>query len=400
YLESVAGREFRVASPSFFQVNVDQASQLIEVVRATAGLSGNEVLLDAYTGVGTFAILLAPFASQVYAIEESSAAVEDARQNAAGIENLEFLLGKTEDVLSDLPCPPDVVIVDPPRAGCQAAALEKLLELKAPKLVYVSCDPETLARDLKLLCAGSYSVVQIQPLDMFPQTQHVECVALLEYSAGGSPLILASGSPRRRELLTELGLKFEVRPSNAPEEQKEGETAEEMVERLSRDKAMVVASDLTEGFVIGADSTVVLKGRSIGKPEDEADARRMLVELRGTEHQVTTGLTVINAADGRSLTDHMTAEIVMRDFSNTEMEQSIASGTPMDKAGAYAVQDTEFRPATVRSGCYTNVVGLPLCRLMEMLEELGFQRPPALNSEVGSRCLGYCPFSDIAENPR
>ena len=400
YLESVAGREFRVASPSFFQVNVDQASQLIEVVRATVGLSGNEVLLDAYTGVGTFAILLAPFASHVYAIEESSAAVEDARQNAAGVENLEFLLGKTEDVLADLPRRPDVVILDPPRAGCQASALEKLLDLKAPKLVYVSCDPETLARDLKLLCAGSYSVVQIQPLDMFPQTQHVECVALLEYSAGGSPLILASGSPRRRELLTELGLRFEVRPSNAPEEQLEGETAEEMVERLSRDKAMVVASDLTEGFVIGADSTVVLKGRSIGKPEDEADARRMLVELRGTEHQVTTGLTVINAADGRSLTDHMTAEIVMRNFSDTEMEQSIASGTPMDKAGAYAVQDAEFRPATLRSGCYTNVVGLPLCRLMEMLEELGFQRPQALNSEVGSRCLGYCPFSDIAENPR
>ena len=200
--------------------------------------------------------------------------------------------------------------------------------------------------------------------------------------------------------MTELGLRFEVRPSNAPEEQKEGETAEEMVERLSRDKAMVVASDLTEGFVIGADSTVVLKGRSIGKPEDEADARRMLVELRGTEHQVTTGLTVINAADGRSLTDHMTAEIVMRNFSDAEMERSIASGTPMDKAGAYAVQDEAFRPATLRSGCYTNVVGLPLCRLMEMLEELGFQRPPALNSEVGSRCLGYCPFSDIAENPR
>ncbi|MCY4366883.1 MAG: 23S rRNA (uracil(1939)-C(5))-methyltransferase RlmD [Chloroflexi bacterium] len=396
YQESVSGRAFRVASPSFFQVNVDQAAQLIEVVRNTVGLSGNEVLLDAYTGVGTFAVLLAPFARQVYAIEESSAAVEDARQNAAGVENLGFLLGKTEDVLADLPQSPDIVILDPPRAGCQPSALAKLLDLKAPKIVYVSCDPETLARDLKVLCADSYSVVHIQPVDMFPQTQHVECVAVLTLSSS-SPLILASGSPRRRELLTELGLKFEVRPSNAPEEQIEGETAEEMVQRLSRDKAMVVAADLTEGFVIGADSTVVLEGRSIGKPEDEEDARRMLMELRGTEHQVTTGLTVVNVATGRLLTEYMTAEIVMRNFTEEEMEQSIASGTPMDKAGAYAVQDTEFRPATLQGGCYTNVVGLPLCRLMEMLEELGYEALPDLKSDVGSHCLGSCPFRGCGE---
>lgn len=399
YQESVAGREFRVASPSFFQVNVDQAAQLIEVVRNNVGLSGDEVLLDAYTGVGTFAVLLAPFARQVYAIEESSAAVEDARRNAAGVENLEFLLGKTEDVLADLPQHPDVVILDPPRAGCQPSALARLLDLKVPKLVYVSCDPETLARDLKVLCADSYSVVQIQPLDMFPQTQHVECVAVLTLSNSISPLILASGSPRRRELLTELGLTFEVRPSNAPEEQLEGENAVEMVRRLSRDKAMVVAADLTGGFVIGADSTVVLDGRSIGKPEDEEDARRMLTELRGTEHQVTTGLTVVNVATGHSLTDHMTAEIVMRNFTDEEMERSIASGTPMDKAGAYAVQDTVFHPATLQGGCYTNVVGLPLCRLMEMLQKLGYQGPTELNSGVGGQCLGYCPFRDYEGSP-
>ena len=397
YLESIDGRQFRVASPSFFQVNIDQTSRLIEVVREAVNLSGTEVLLDAYTGVGTFAALLAPFVKQVYAIEESSAAVADARENAAGIENVEFLLGKTEDVLTDLPHPPDVVILDPPRAGCQPSALEKLLSLKAPRLVYVSCDPETLARDLKVLCAERYAIDQIQPLDMFPQTHHVECVAVLTLKQTPPALVLASGSPRRRELLAEMGLDFLVQPSNAPEQQQEGETAEDMVRRLSRDKAMTVAAGLTDGYVIGADSTVVLDGRAIGKPEDEDDARRMLRELRGTEHQVTTGLTVVNVATGQHLTDHMTAEIVMRDFTDAEMEASIASGTPMDKAGAYAVQDTVFRPATVQDGCYTNVVGLPLCRMMEMLRELGYQPPAELPASVGSRCLGFCPFRDSGE---
>ena len=122
YRESVSGHEFRVASPSFFQVNVDQASQLIETVREALALGGEEVILDAYTGVGTFAVLLAPHAKKIYAIEESSAAVADARENAAGIPNVEFLLGKTEDVLAELPERPDVVILDPPRAGCQASA--------------------------------------------------------------------------------------------------------------------------------------------------------------------------------------------------------------------------------------------------------------------------------------
>ena len=393
YTESVADREFRVASPSFFQVNIDQAAQLIEVVGEAVNLSGSEVLLDAYTGVGTFAILLAPFVEKVFAIEESSAAVADAKKNASGIENVHYLLGKTEEVLSDLPEPPDVVILDPPRAGCQPSAIEHLAKLRSPKVVYVSCDPETLARDLKLLCAHSYAIEQIQPLDMFPQTHHVECVAVLSLKETMPPLILASGSPRRRELLTELGLQFEVMPSNAPEEQLDGESAQEMVQRLSRDKAMVVAVQLNEGFVIGADSTVVLNGRSIGKPEDEDDARKMLRELRATEHQVTTGLTVVNVATGLSLTDHMTAEVVMRDFTDEEMEESIASGTPMDKAGAYAVQDTAFRPAALKGGCYTNVVGLPLCRLMEMLEELGYPAPSDLPESVGRQCLGNCPLA-------
>lgn len=394
YWESVGGRQFRVASPSFFQVNTDQTSRLIEVVKEAVNQSGGEVLVDAYAGVGTFAVLLAPHVKQVYAIEESSAAVEDARENARGIENVEFLIGKTEEVLGHLPQAPDVVILDPPRAGCQPAALEGLLTLQPPRLVYVSCDPETLARDLKVLCQEGYLVEHVQPLDMFPQTHHVECVAVLKLNQAGQPLVLASGSPRRRELLTELGLEFRVEPSNALEEQLDGETAADMVRRLSFDKAMVVAGHLREGFVIGADSTVVLDGRSIGKPVDEDDARRMLRELRGTEHQVTTGLTVVNVSTGQYMTDHMTAEVAVRDFTDDEMELSIASGTPMDKAGAYAVQDTIFRPATLKGGCYTNVVGLPLCQMLEMLQALGYQLPPRLSTSAGHLCMGYCPIRD------
>lgn len=393
YRESVNGHEFRVASPSFFQVNVDQAAQLIETVREALELSGEEVILDAYTGVGTFAVLLASYAKKIYAIEESSAAVADARENAAAIPNLEFLLGKTEDVLAELPERPDVVILDPPRAGCQAGALERLMELRPSRVVYVSCDPETLGRDLKVLCADSYSLDHVQPLDMFPQTQHVECVALLRSRPPTSPLILASSSPRRRELLTELGIPFQVIPSNAPEEQLAGESAEEMVRRLSRDKAMVVAAQHGDGFIIGADSTVVLDGRSIGKPADEAEARTMLRELRGTKHQVSTGLTVINVATGQQITDHMTADIQMREFSEEEMEESIASGIPMDKAGAYAIQDHEFQPARMLAGCYSNVVGLPLCRMAEMLRELGYPFPEDLTPPVAAECIGSCPFS-------
>ena len=107
YLDSVDGRRFKVSSPSFFQVNIEQASQLLKIVKDGLGLTGAEVLLDAYTGVGTFAVLLAPYVKKVLAVEESSAAVADARENAAGLDNVEFLLGKTEDVLLRLTESPD-----------------------------------------------------------------------------------------------------------------------------------------------------------------------------------------------------------------------------------------------------------------------------------------------------
>ena len=398
-VESVDDRRFRVASPSFFQVNNRQAANLVHLVRDALELTGSEVVLDAYTGVGAFAILLSPHVRRVVAVEESSAAVADARDNAAGLENVEFLLGKTEDVLESIDPPPDVVILDPPRAGCQVGALRSLVRLAPRRVVYVSCDPETLARDLKLLCGGGdapYLIDQVQPLDMFPQTHHVECVAVLERARPVANIVLASGSPRRRELLADLGLTFRVIASDADETVVPGETAQEMVRRLSLKKAQAVAGALEaqgdNAWVIGADSTVVLDGKIIGKPGDPEDARRMLAELSGTRHQVTTGVTVVDVASGRSITDCLTGDIAMRELSEDEIAASVATGTPMDKAGAYAIQDNDLKPGELVDGCFTNVVGLPLCRLLEMLDELGCSRPPAWVAPPQPRCRTGCPF--------
>ncbi len=398
---------FFVSSPSFFQVNVEQAAQAAEVVRDGLALGPDDVLLDAYTGVGTFAVLLAPYVAKVIAVEESSAAVADARENAAGIPGVEFVLGRAENVLGDLSIlslpkgRPDAVVLDPPRSGCQPQALTSLIALAPPRVAYVSCDAETLARDLKVLCGGGYALDQVVPIDMFPQTHHVECVALLHWGGrtGADRLILASASPRRRELIGEMGLEFDITPADVPEDPLPGESPQEMVERLSRDKALKVAASVQAGFVIGADSTVVHLGESLGKPVDDDEARAMLRRLRGTTHHVCTGLTVVDAATGRQLTDSMTSQITLRDFSDDEIEASITTGTPRDKAGAYAVQDTELRPASGWEGCYHNIVGLPTCRLLQMLDELGWTPPADWRLPESAACGPGCPNLSTVPSP-
>ena len=189
YWEQLNGRRLRIASPSFAQVNTTQAECLANIVCERLQLNGTELLVDAYAGVGTFAVLLAGSARHVIAIEESSAAVKDAAVNIKGIENLEFECSRTEDYLDSLAEPPDAVILDPPRVGCHTATLDALIRRKPKRIVYVSCDPDTLARDLAYLTAGGFSVCTVEPMDMFPQTHHTECVAT----------IVPAGNPASRQ---------------------------------------------------------------------------------------------------------------------------------------------------------------------------------------------------------
>ena len=394
YRDSIQGVEFRVASPSFFQVNNKQASNMALVVKDALNLKGTEVLLDAYAGVGTFAILLAPYASKVIAIEESSAAVADAKVNAENTPNVEFILGKTEEVLGDLDSVPDAVVLDPPRAGCQSAAIDSLLRLYPENVVYVSCDPDTLARDLKMLCSGAYSIDSIQPIDMFPQTHHVENIVILKKTTKSSDIVLASSSPRRRDLLRSLELSFDIKSPDIDETPMEQESAEDMVKRLSFQKALAIAGGVESGYVIGADSTVELEGRSYGKPIDSEDAIRMLKELSGTDHRVVTGVTVIEVDTGRYITDALKTSVSMRALSDEEIRGSVDSGTPMDKAGAYAVQDSDLEPASGIEGCYTNVIGLPLCRLISMLDELGASFVSEITRE--SFCESICSNTQVS----
>ena len=139
----------------------------------------SQLVIDAYSGVGTFALLLAPFVRDVIGIEEARSAVRDAVHNGQDVPNTRFIQGKTEAVLPTLDERPDAVVLDPARVGCHPLVLEALLGLRPRRVVYVSCDPSTLARDLRVLVDGGYTLEEVQPLDMFPQTYHIESVATL-----------------------------------------------------------------------------------------------------------------------------------------------------------------------------------------------------------------------------
>lgn len=182
--EEMEGLKFRIGPKSFYQTNSEQAYELYKVARDFADLKGDEVVYDLYTGTGTIANFVAKRAKQVIGVEYVEAAIEDAKLNSQlnGITNTLFYAGDMKDILNEEfisnHAKPDVIITDPPRAGMDEKVVQMLLRLEAPKIVYVSCNPATQARDLALL-DEKYQVEKVQPVDMFPQTYHVENVILL-----------------------------------------------------------------------------------------------------------------------------------------------------------------------------------------------------------------------------
>lgn len=193
YITDYIGKiRYQISPLSFYQVNPVQTEKLYSLALEYADLKGGETVWDLYCGIGTISLFLAQKAGQVYGVEIVPQAIEDARRNARinGIENAEFFVGKAEEVLPDYynryerehdgnRAHADVIVVDPPRKGCDEALLDTIVKMQPEKVVYVSCDCATLARDLKILCANGYELKRVRPVDQFPMTVHVETVALL-----------------------------------------------------------------------------------------------------------------------------------------------------------------------------------------------------------------------------
>ena len=184
---------FRISPLSFYQVNPEQTQKLYSLALSYAGLTGTETVWDLYCGVGTISLFMAGHAGKVCGVEIIPEAIENAKQNAArnGIENAEFFVGKAEEVLpayvqarkaAEEDPDIDVICVDPPRKGCDSKCLETILEIRPERVVYVSCDPATLARDLRILADGGYELRKVRPVDQFGHTVHVETVCLLTHT--------------------------------------------------------------------------------------------------------------------------------------------------------------------------------------------------------------------------
>ncbi|MBL8092865.1 MAG: septum formation protein Maf [Anaerolineales bacterium] len=196
------------------------------------------------------------------------------------------------------------------------------------------------------------------------------------------PLILASASPRRRQLLALAHWPFNVATADVDETPLPGEAPVDFVSRLSQAKARAVAARLPQSqadppLVIACDTTVVLDDRLLNKPADAAEARAMLTDLRARTHQVLTGLAVLDTATGALHAEVVASAVPMRAYSEAEMAAYIASGDPLDKAGAYAIQHPHFQPVARGTfvDCFANVMGLPLCHLLRRLRAFGFMAP-------------------------
>jgi len=195
-------------------------------------------------------------------------------------------------------------------------------------------------------------------------------------------LVLASASPRRRELLAALSLPFSVAAAEVDERQIPGEPPVELVQRLSRAKAAAVACRYPDAIIVGADTVVALNGVVLGKPADAEDAVGMLRALRGRPHLVYSGVTALDAATGEEATEVSESCVWMRGYSDDEIAAYVASGDPLDKAGAYAIQYRCFAPVSRFEGCYASIMGLPLGHLAQALTAVGV----AVLADVAQAC--------------
>ena len=196
YITDYIGKiRYQISPLSFYQVNPAQTEKLYSLALEYAGLKGDETVWDLYCGIGTISLFLAQCAKKVYGVEIIPQAIRDARENARinGIENAEFFVGKAEEVLPEYygeyarkhnggQAGADVIVVDPPRKGCDEVLLDTIVKMAPEKVVYVSCDPATLARDLKILCGNGYELKRVRAVDQFPMSVHVETVALLDFT--------------------------------------------------------------------------------------------------------------------------------------------------------------------------------------------------------------------------
>ena len=179
YLEIINGKKHKISSPSFFQVNTAQAENLGHIIKSNLNLKGDEIVIDAFSGVGTFAILLSKYVKKIYAVETSFSSVEDAKFNSRSLKNIELILGEVEKINKDMFEFVDVIILDPSRKGVHADALSWVESISVKKLVYVSCNVETLRRDLNYL-TNKYEIRKVIPVDMFPHTKHIETIVIMK----------------------------------------------------------------------------------------------------------------------------------------------------------------------------------------------------------------------------
>jgi MAF protein len=205
-------------------------------------------------------------------------------------------------------------------------------------------------------------------------------------------LLLASNSPRRKQLLALGGWEFTAFPTDVDESVLPGEGPHEYVMRLAEAKARASAQQANaDQVVVGSDTAVIIDGVILGKPTDSAEAESMLRRLRGRTHQVYTGIAVFSVADGRLAADLCITDVPMRDYSDKEIRDYVATGDPLDKAGAYAIQHPGFQPVACMSGCFSSVMGLPHCHLARLLKEFGLTPGADLPANCQAFLKYQCP---------